>query len=91
MAKQMDLKALLESKMGSITPVEDAKTAIERVETIVPKNLMFDSDNSIFSSFSIGIPYLLPHFTLFFIKNQENHLSKVKYCGGITPSLTIIR
>ena len=48
MTKQMDLKALLESKMGSITPMEEAQTAIERAETVVPKNLMFDSESTEF-------------------------------------------
>ncbi len=44
MTKQMDLKALLESKMGNIKPMDEAQTAIEHVEAIVPKNLMFDSE-----------------------------------------------
>ena len=48
MTKQMDLKALLESKMGSITPMEEAQTAIGRAETFVPKNLMFDSESTEF-------------------------------------------
>ena len=30
MTKQIDLKALLESKMGSITPMEETQIAIER-------------------------------------------------------------
>lgn len=48
MTKQMDLKALLESKMGSITPMEETQTAIERAEAVVPKNLMFDSESTEF-------------------------------------------
>ena len=48
MTKQMDLKALLESKMGSITPMKEAQTAIERAEAVVPKNLMFDSESTEF-------------------------------------------
>ena len=48
MTKQMDLKALLESKMGSITPMKEAQTAIERAEAVVPKNLMFDSGSTEF-------------------------------------------
>ena len=44
----MDLKALLESKMGNIKPIEVAQTAIEHVEAIVPKNLMFDSESTEF-------------------------------------------
>ena len=48
MTKQIDLKALLESKMGSITPMEETQTAIERAEAVVPKNLMFDSESTEF-------------------------------------------
>ena len=48
MTKQMDLKALLERKMGSITPMEETQTAIERAEAVVPKNLMFDSESTEF-------------------------------------------
>lgn len=48
MGKQIDLKALLENKMGSIEPAEDSKTAIERAEMNVPKNLMFDADSTEF-------------------------------------------
>lgn len=48
MGKQIDLKALLESKMGSIEPAEGAKTAIERAEMNVPKNLMFDAESTEF-------------------------------------------
>ena len=48
MNKQLDLKALLESKMGSIEPAEGAKTAIERAEMNVPKNLMFDAESTEF-------------------------------------------
>lgn len=43
MSKQIDLKALLESKMGNIEPLEGSKTAIEHVEMNVPHNLMFDA------------------------------------------------
>lgn len=48
MGKQIDLKALLESKVGSIEPMDGAKTAIERVEMSIPKNLMFDAESSEF-------------------------------------------
>lgn len=48
MGKQIDLKAMLESKMGSIEPAEGAKTAIERAEMNVPKNLMFDAESTEF-------------------------------------------
>ncbi len=44
MKKQIDLKALLENKMDSITPFEDARPVIEHVEVSVPKNLMFDAE-----------------------------------------------
>lgn len=46
--KQIDLKALLESKMGSITPVEEVQTAIEKAERSIPKNLMFDAESTEF-------------------------------------------
>lgn len=48
MGKQIDLKALLESKMGNIEPLEDSKIAIERAEMNVPHNLMFDAESSEF-------------------------------------------
>ena len=48
MGKQIDLKALLESKMGNIEPMEGSKKAIERVEMSVPHNLMFDAESSEF-------------------------------------------
>ena len=44
MNKQIDLKALLESKVGNITPIEGSQKVIERVEAVVPKNLMFDAE-----------------------------------------------
>ena len=48
MGKQIDLKALLESKMGNIEPLEGSKNAIERAEMNVPHNLMFDAESSEF-------------------------------------------
>ena len=48
MGKQIDLKALLESKMGNIEPMEGSKIAIERAEMNVPHNLMFDAESSEF-------------------------------------------
>ena len=48
MGKQIDLKALLESKMGNIEPMEGSKTVIERAEINVPHNLMFDAESSEF-------------------------------------------
>lgn len=48
MNKQIDLRALLESKMGSIEPVEANKTAIERAEISIPHNLMFDAESTEF-------------------------------------------
>ena len=48
MGKQIDLKALLESKMGNIEPLEGSKIAIERAEMNVPHNLMFDAESSEF-------------------------------------------
>lgn len=48
MSKQIDLKALLESRMGKIEPAEGSRAAIEGVEMSVPKNLMFDAESSEF-------------------------------------------
>lgn len=48
MNKQIDLKALLESKMGNLEPVEGSKAAIERAEMKVPHNLMFDAESTEF-------------------------------------------
>ena len=48
MGKQIDLKALLESKMGNIEPLEGSKIAIERAEMNVPHNLMFDAESTEF-------------------------------------------
>lgn len=48
MAKQIDLKALLESRMGKIEPAEGSKAAIEGIEMNVPKNLMFDAESTEF-------------------------------------------
>ena len=44
----IDLKALLESKMGSFEPSEDAKTVIETAEKKIPHNLMFDTESTVF-------------------------------------------
>ncbi len=48
MGKQIDLKALLESKMGNIEPMEGSKIAIEHAEMNVPHNLMFDAESTEF-------------------------------------------
>lgn len=48
MGKQIDLKALLESKVGNIEPMDGAKTAIEKAEMNIPKNLMFDAESNEF-------------------------------------------
>ena len=48
MGKQIDLKALLESKVGNIEPMDGAKTAIEKAEMNIPKNLMFDAESTEF-------------------------------------------
>lgn len=44
----LDLKALLESKMGNIEPDKDAVKAIEAIEKRVPHNLMFDAETTEF-------------------------------------------
>ena len=54
MTKQMDLKALLESKMGNIQPVEEVQTTIETVNKTVPKNLMFDAESTEFKPETIA-------------------------------------
>ena len=48
MNKKIDLKALLESKMGEIEPAEDSRAAIEGAEMSIPKNLMFDAESTEF-------------------------------------------
>ena len=48
MGKQIDLKALLESKMGNIEPEKGSKSSIEAVEMNVPHNLMFDAESTEF-------------------------------------------
>ena len=48
MNKKIDLKALLESKMGEIEPAEESREAIEGVEMSIPKNLMFDAESTEF-------------------------------------------
>lgn len=44
----LDLKALLESKMGNIEPDKDAVKTIEAIEKRVPHNLMFDAETTEF-------------------------------------------
>lgn len=48
MTKQMDLKALLESKMGNIQPIEDVQQSIDAVERNIPRNLMFSEESTEF-------------------------------------------
>lgn len=48
MAKQIDLKALLESRMGKIEPAEGSQAAIEGAEMNIPRNLMFDAESTEF-------------------------------------------
>lgn len=47
-AKQIDLKSLLESKIGEITSPIDAKTALNQLEVKIPRNLMFDAGSTEF-------------------------------------------
>ena len=44
MNKTIDLKALLESKMGAVQPVPEAEKAIERAEVSIPRNLLFSAE-----------------------------------------------
>lgn len=46
--RQIDLKALLESRMGSIEPAEGSGAAIERADMSIPKNLMYDAESTVF-------------------------------------------
>lgn len=48
MSKQIDLKALLESRMGKVEPAEGSRAAIEGAEMNIPKNLMFDAESTEF-------------------------------------------
>jgi hypothetical protein len=48
MTKQMDLKALLESKMGNIQPIEEVQQSIDAVERSIPRNLMFSEESTEF-------------------------------------------
>lgn len=47
MKKQLDLKALLENKLGTIKPTVDSNT-IEHIEKTVPHNLMFNLESTTF-------------------------------------------
>ena len=42
MSKELDLKQLLEAKLGNITPVSNNADIIEHIERKIPANLMFD-------------------------------------------------
>ncbi len=48
MTKQMDLKALLESRMGNIQPIEEVQQSIDAVERSIPRNLMFSEESTEF-------------------------------------------
>jgi hypothetical protein len=48
MKKQMDLKALLESKMGNIQPIAEVQQSIDAVERNIPRNLMFSGESTEF-------------------------------------------
>ena len=50
MNKQLDLKSLLQSKMGDIdiTPIEVNQKAIKEAELNIPRNLMFDAESTEF-------------------------------------------
>lgn len=48
MSQQIDLKALLESEMGNITPSVDAQKYIEQANLYVPKNLMYEAESTEF-------------------------------------------
>lgn len=46
--KQIDLKALLEQKMGTVEPVPAVQAAIQRAERSIPKNLMYSAESTEF-------------------------------------------
>lgn len=46
--RQVDLKALLEGRMGNIEPEENSRAAIENAELQIPKNLMYDAESAEF-------------------------------------------
>ena len=49
MAKQtIDLKALLESKLGDVVPSEEDILSIDRVSKAIPENLMFNAETTEF-------------------------------------------
>ena len=48
MSKPIDLKTLLESEMGNITPSVDAQKYIEQANLYVPRNLMFEAESGEF-------------------------------------------
>ena len=48
MKKQMDRKALLESKMGNIQPIAEVQQSIDAVERNIPRNLMFSGESTEF-------------------------------------------
>ena len=49
MAKQtIDLKALLESKLGDVVPSEEDILTIDRVSKAIPENLMFNAETTEF-------------------------------------------
>ncbi|QFJ54330.1 hypothetical protein [Pseudobutyrivibrio xylanivorans] len=48
MNKQIDLKELLEGKLQSLEPIEEAIKAIEAADLSVPKNLMFSAESAEF-------------------------------------------
>ncbi len=46
MAKQIDLKEVLLSRMGDIEPSKEYKKAIEKAEKNIPANLMYDAESN---------------------------------------------
>lgn len=46
--RQVDLKALLEGRMGNIEPGENSRAVIENAELQIPKNLMYDAESTEF-------------------------------------------
>lgn len=59
MSKQIDLKTLLESKLGNIEvqPLQGSKTAIETASRQIPKNLFYEANSGEFTPETVASDY----------------------------------
>ena len=53
--KTIDLKALLESKLGDVIPTEADISTIERVSKAIPENLMFNAETTEFKTITKAV------------------------------------